>query len=464
MHTSRLVVAALLALGVPGASAAGGAVQPFAVQPAPIARELILPGDLVQFRYAVNGSAGAATGTVYVANDLHPSYTALPMQRTVRGNAQYLKATVPSRLLRGTRLFYYSVVRDASGRSAIVPATAPARPQLAWILERPIVIRLGTHRFGHTRSPDAVVAHAPASAVGWQTEGDTFGPQTFLVGRDRSVWLDDGINNRVLVWNAGHPNVIARTVRLGAGSADNDVALGPANSVYTTGGVPNPPRLLLHRLGPDGTPLWHSTLADPFQSLGANTALRTGPDGTLYALAGRPGSLGGQEAWMPIATPSGRPEPTAAQRAGIGIGQPVEGGMRLLSVAMFRCGCGEATKGESPRELRFALIDRRGRLVRAWRVLSATSIAVGTTTPVVVGGDPVVQIDVTAGTPGRDFKLEYLVLRLGKNERTIGRFSLRRAVYGDNLLADLRIGPYAYLYQLASSPTAGVTISRFSLR
>jgi len=44
------------------------------------------------------------------------------------------------------------------------------------------------------------------------------------------------------------------------------------------------------------------------------------------------------------------------------------------------------------------------------------------------------------------------------------RFSLPRAVYGDNLLADLRVGPDGNLYQLASSPDEGVTVNRFPLR
>jgi hypothetical protein len=42
-------------------------------------------------------------------------------------------------------------------------------------------------------------------------------------------------------------------------------------------------------------------------------------------------------------------------------------------------------------------------------------------------------------------------------------FSLRRAVFGDNLFAGLRIGPDGALYQLASSPKTGVEIERYSL-
>jgi hypothetical protein len=37
-------------------------------------------------------------------------------------------------------------------------------------------------------------------------------------------------------------------------------------------------------------------------------------------------------------------------------------------------------------------------------------------------------------------------------------------VYGDNILADVRIGPDGNVYQLSSSPQTGVTISRYSLR
>src|SRR5215213_9291246 len=134
---------------------------------------------------------------------------------------------------------------------------------------------------------------------------------------------------------------------------------------------------------------------------------------------------------------------------------PVAGGLRLVSEVYT------AKPDTAPHEARYALIDRGGRLVRSWRVRSRTAINFNYATPELVGGDPVVVLDVTAGT-NRTRKWEYLVLRLGANGvRT--RFSLSRAVFGDNLLADVRIGPDGNLYQLASSPTAGVTIGRFSL-
>jgi hypothetical protein len=156
---------------------------------------------------------------------------------------------------------------------------------------------------------------------------------------------------------------------------------------------------------------------------------------------------------MPVATPSGHRISLAAQRRSTHWpDQPLGGGMRLVSEAY-------TAKVDRPvREVRYALLDRRGRIVRSWRVTSRSDINLDFTTPELVGGDPVVVLDVSA--PG---KLEYLVLRLGPHG-IHSRFSLPRAVFGDNLLADVRIGPDRKLYQLGSSPDTGVVIRRFSLR
>src|ERR671923_185847 len=84
----------------------------------------------------------------------------------------------------------------------------------AAILEKPFVVHLGVHRFGRTRAPEAVVARAGPGQVGFRTQGDVAGPQTFVVGRDRSIWLDDGLKQRLLVWHAGRPGTIVRTIPL----------------------------------------------------------------------------------------------------------------------------------------------------------------------------------------------------------------------------------------------------------
>jgi len=56
---------------------------------------------------------------------------------------------------------------------------------------------------------------------------------------------------------------------------------------------------------------------------------------------------------------------------------------------------------------------------------------------------------------------EYFVLRLGP-QGTRAQFPLRRAVFGDNILPDVRFGPDGRLYELGSSTATGV-VSRYSL-
>src|SRR5205823_4468906 len=113
-------------------------------------------------------------------------------------------------------------------------------------------------------------------------------------------------------------------------------------------------------------------------------------------------------------------------------------------------------------QLPAALIGHSGRAVRAWRVLSRTQIFPGGGpffTPELVGGDPVIDLDVAR--PGQ---LEHVVLRLGPHSAE-ARFSLPYSIFGEGTsYADLRIGPDGKLYRLSTSPTNGVTISRYSLQ
>ena len=453
-----VALGALLALA-PGASSATPARTPALHQEPRGIGQLVAPRDRVEIAYTVDSPRIAApTGWLLVRSDRGARFARLPFRRKGRT----LSAVVPTRLVRGGRLVYRAVVRDRRSGRSITSATSSA-----WILRDPVDVRLDVHRFGHPRKPDAVVARARAAGVGWQLpepgQGPSFGPQTFVVARDRTVWLDDGLNNRLLAWRPSRPNAVTRTVPLPERSADHDVAIGRTGAIYVTGTVGRglDAHHVLYRIDPNGRVRWQTRLAEERESqtsflLGANSPLRLGPDGTLYCLAGMPGLPGGEPAWMPVATPSGRPLTVAAQRQRTRWPyQPVAGGLRLVSEVYT------AKPDTAPHEARYALIDRGGRLVRSWRVRSRTAINFNYATPELVGGDPVVVLDVTAGT-NRTRKWEYLVLRLGAHGvRT--RFSLSRAVFGDNLLADVRIGPDGNLYQLASSPTAGVTIGRFSL-
>src|SRR6185295_9949553 len=165
----------------------------------------------------------------------------------------------------------------------------------------------------------------------------------------------------------------------------------------------------------NGEVLWQSRLAGQIResgtfTLGSNSALRVGPDGTVYCLAGMFGLPGGEPAWMPVATPTGRPLSPVAQRGGTHWPyQPVAGGLRLVSEVYTAQDTAKAAT--APHEARYALVDRHGHVVRAWRVLSRTEINFDYTTPELVGRDLVVVLDATAQTRG-EFKWEHVVLRL----------------------------------------------------
>jgi hypothetical protein len=453
------------AAGALSASAGGLGTASSALEVGGGTGHLFVPGDRVVLRYTVYSGSKAVRGTLYVRNDLQRTFTRLPLTR-----AKAYQTRVPARLLRGHRLFYYAVFRDPRSRRLVtLPAAGARAPRTAWILGHPLVVQLGTHRFGDTRPPEAVVARASASAVGWRDpgpgQGPKAGPQTILIHRDGSVWLDDEINNRLLVWRAGHPEAIAGTVPLPLGSDASDLTFGPGGSLYVTrvAGVGRKAHVVLDRLTASGARIWESRLGGSYSpdaktfALGVNSPLRLGPDGTLYCLTFM-GMFGADEwGWMPAASRSGKTIAPAAQRRGTHWPfAPVAGGLRLLGPEVYT-----PHDDMAAHELRYALVDRRGRVVRAWRVLSRTELGVHQTVTDVVGGDPIALLDFYKEEGGR-LTREYEVLRLGAHGLR-ERFSVARALWGDTTLPDLRVGPDGNLYQLATSPETGVVVSRFSL-
>jgi hypothetical protein len=119
---------------------------------------LITPGDQVEIGYTLDTPhVKSPTGSLYVRNDLRRSFERIAL--TLNRRLGQLWAAVPHRLIRGHKLLYYAVIRDPrSGRAATVPAAGIRAPEVAWVLEKPLVVRLGTHRFGHLDAPEAVVA------------------------------------------------------------------------------------------------------------------------------------------------------------------------------------------------------------------------------------------------------------------------------------------------------------------
>jgi hypothetical protein len=420
---------------------------------------LVVPGEHVALIY--DAGVKPATGAVFVRNDRRRRFVRLPLAAE-RGRSSNYLARVPRRLIRGHRLLYYAILRDPrTRRSARVPAKGTSS---ALILEHPKVIDLGKHRYGDTRAPDEIVARAKADQVGWQIPppGPKAGPQSFLVAPNYSILLHDSFNDRMLVWKAGDPDTIVRSIPLPDRTADNDVALGPKGSLYVTHGEGHGLgfHMVLKRLGPNGEQLWSARLAADFLGrgqdflVGANSELRRGPRGKLHVLAGMFGRPGGEFGWMPVATARGDAIPMHQQRRGTDWPyQPIAAGERLVTEVYT------AVPDSAPHEVRVAIVNRRGELVRAWRVISRTDINLHAT-PDALRGAPTLVLDVTKSTP-TGFKWEYEVVRLGASPAS---FALPRLTYGDNILPDVRMGPGSGggVYQLSSDPSFGVQILRYA--
>ena len=331
--------------------------------------------------------------------------------------------------------------------AGITLGTAAAAP-IKWVS-----VPLGTHQFGHMRSPDATVAEAGPNEVGFKKGGTGCGcmdgpggPVLFDVARNGSIWLFDVLNHRLLVWRSGQPGHPARTIKL-KGLDVRDFALGRNGTIYLYAVYAKPP------IGDSGANLWAMTpnakVLWRAHALMGN-ALRIGPNGALYSVG-----VNRASAWTPLTTSAGRPLSLAQQRRGTMPFQPLSGGTHLIANQL------------SPHEVHFALVDRAQKVLRAWRVTGRTQLALapGTLTPAIVAGDLVVQLDVSRQAKGA-FLWEHQVLRL-TSSGSRASFSLdAKAVCcndGTGAITPLRIASEGRLYQLRTNPKTGVQINRYSL-
>ena len=333
--------------------------------------------------------------------------------------------------------------------------TVPAQ-SVAASATNPLPVSLGTHRFGHLATPEAIVAKASTDQVGWWVvppgaDGVSFGPWSFDMARDGSIWLLDEVNHRLLTWQPGRPSGPVRAVPVADPPNLADFAVAGDGTIYVsyadrTQRVPGMDyNLSLAALSPTGQLRWKGpTIIAYF-----NAQLRVGPDGTLYWA-----NVNGT--WTPLTTPTGQLLTIAQQRQRTLRFQPLPGGLQLTAKGL----------GQWPHhEWRFTLTNQDGQVVRDWRVTSTTGLGGLIATPALVGGDPVVALEISQPTkPGSASLYEYLVLRLGSAGGTRVRFSLdAHAVWGDQPVTGLRVGPDGNLYQLRSSHTTGVSIARYSL-
>jgi hypothetical protein len=331
--------------------------------------------------------------------------------------------------------------------AAIALATAAASP-IKWVS-----VPLGTHQFSHLRAPDEIVARVGPDDVGFKKNGrgcgctdGPAGPVSFDVARNGSVWLFDILNHRLLVWQPGKPAHPARTIQLGSKLDVRDFVLGRDGTIYLNAVYAEPPAgdsgANLWALAPNGHLRWRAKA-----KLG--NALRLGPNGVLYSVGGARNEGG----WTPLTTSAGRPLSLAAQRRQTRRFEPLAGGMHLIATQL------------GAHEVHFALVDRAGKVVRAWRIRGRTqmTLAPSALTPSLVGGELVVPLDVSRQM-GR--LSEHMILRLGQSGAS-RQFSLAgNAVCcydGSGASTPLRVASDGRLYQLKTDPTTGVRIARFSL-
>jgi hypothetical protein len=340
---------------------------------------------------------------------------------------------------------------------AVITAGAMLQPAAATTIA-PSLVPLGSHRFGHLRTPDAVAAHADVAEVGFSqlpegADGTVNGPWSFDVAKDGAIWLLDQVNHRLLVWQPGRGDHPARKVRLPLDPLERiaDFAVAPDHTIYATyvpPPGPGPKTLRLCALSPSGQVRWTAATIDAI----FNAPLRIGPDGALYVVGGLD-QAGTHDYWTPLTTAAGRPLGLAEQRRRTSPQQPLPGGLRLASTYV------------SAHEQHVTLTNQAGRPVRGWRITSQTDLGALGATPALVGSDLVVVVEISQQTTVK-FRYEYQVLRLARTGGASVRFAIdpaSRAQWGDPPFTGVRVGPDGQLYQLRTSRTSGVDIVCYSL-
>jgi hypothetical protein len=315
------------------------------------------------------------------------------------------------------------------------PAAASAAP--------PLPVPLGTHSFGHLRVPNAIVAQADPDEVGWESpppgaDGVSFGPWSFDIARDGSIWLLDEVNERLLVWQPGQPDRPARTVPLPFKAA-GDLALGADGTIHVTSMPAGGSGDYLYALTSTGQVRWKTLLPEQ-RTVGSLLIV----DDMVYFHFTR---------WTPMTDTHGQPLPAAEQRRLANPHQPLSGGLRL------------SEKLITPHELRLSLIDKAGQTVRGWQITSKTELGSIAAKAALVHDDLVATPCVSEQTKTK-FLYECLVLRLPPIGGTSVRFAVApesRVMWGSEHITGLRVGPDGQLYQLRSDRATGVSIARYSL-
>jgi hypothetical protein len=185
-------------------------------------------------------------------------FTSIALTRGSDSSAGRYFANLPPSIAHSpTGFSYYAVLRDeATGAETTLPAGGASSPQRSYLLEAPLTVRLGEHRFGAARAPDARVVDAKWGAgprdvglIGGDALG-RIGPSSFDVGADGTVSVLDEANRRVVRWRGRDVS----SVTVDVPPAIDDLAVGPDGTMFVVDGSSAPGRTpLLRTFGADGT-------------------------------------------------------------------------------------------------------------------------------------------------------------------------------------------------------------------
>jgi len=288
------------------------------------------------------GKPCTPAGSVFVRRGGELDYRRIALA-AVGGTALATTVDVP-----GQGVSYYAVIDDGAGSSMTVPAAGATAPQRAWSVPALTSVSLGAHTFGRMRKADGRVVAAPwgtgLGALGLLTGRELvrIGPSAFDVDRNGTVVVLDQVNDRLARYPAG--GLAPRYVRIAFAGGEGDLAVGADGTAYVLDQSAEP---VVRSYAPSGA----LAAATEVEGSGADM-LRTGPAGAL--LHGYPGDM-----WAPIGGAGALLEPDQ-QAAGARPARPADGGLEVV----VRGGREEAF---------FALV-RGDRVIRAWRVSSASNL------------------------------------------------------------------------------------------
>ena len=406
---------------------------------------LTTPGEDVTLRYDIHcvpaqeslGSGSelcSGRGSVFIrAGDTGP-FTELQLRVDPAAEEGRYAAHVPGEIARSRWGFtYYAMLSAGPGGPTVrLPEAGADAPQRSLPMDRAVEVRLGTHVFGAVHHAHARVAQAPwgdgPADVGLEG-GRAFPPiggSSFDVDAGGTVHVLDHVHRRLLRWQ--HGTHAPQSVPLAIAGTLADVSIARDGTTYVLEGARASQGPLLRAFDDEGKALGAAELTERTVS-----QVRLGADGPIVLQ-----QPSGQ--WVPVTVGRG-PQPDAVAVAEGIPGRSLPGG-------------GEVVVLRRGNEVRVA-ITTAGRVLRSWRVASATPLGeVQLAEPL---GTRLVLV-VRLYTDTRD---EFRVLVLGPAGLEASA-SLDSADWAESApLSRFRLVGSS-LYQLGSTPT-GLFVDRFDL-